>query len=278
MSPRLLLPLLLACLGLLPAARAFPPAPHHTIYGTVRDPYGRPLTSGEGTIFLNGETAPIAQVPSDPSIAAGVNYTIHVPMDAGTISKLYTVNAMRPLLPFTIKVQIGSTSYVPIQIVGKTWAMGKPGDSTRLDLTLGVDSNDDELPDAWQQALVDADTTGRLKSINDVKPGDDLSGNGLTNLEKFLLGVNALDKLDGVKLDVVNVSGGIVQLRFMAVIGRTYRIRSSTNSTTWIDQAFSADPSGVSPTSIFTAPAMGPVNVYVAWPSATHGYFQLFAQ
>ena len=277
MITRFFLSLLFCCLAL-PAAWAFPPAPYHTIFGTVRDEFGRPLNNGEGTIILNGATAEIVRAPSDPSIALGVNYTLHVPMDAGTSAQLYAVTAMRPLLPFTIKVVIGGVNYVPIQIAGKTWNMGKPSERTRLDLTLGVDSNNDGLPDAWQQAVIDADTTGKLKSINDVRPGDDLSGNGLTNLQKFLTGVNALDKLDGVKLEVIDVSNGIARLRFMGITGRTYTIRSSLDTKTWTDQAFSTEPSAANPSTIYRPEAVQPVDVYVAWPSTSHGYFQLFAQ
>ena len=259
-------------------AEAFPPAPFHTFYGVVRDELGRPLNSEEGVIQLIGSSAEIARTISDTTAGLGLNYTLHVPMDAGTVAQLYQVSAMRPLLPFTIKVVIRGVSYVPIQIVGKTWSMGNPSEKTRLDLTLGVDSNNDGLPDAWQQAVVDADTTGRLKSINDVKPGDDLSGNGLTNLQKFLAGVNALDKFDGVKLDVVGVAGGLVRLRFLGITGRTYTIRSSLNSTTWTDQVFSSDPTGANPVTTYRANTVQTMDVYVTWPSATHGYFQLFAR
>ena len=244
----------------------------------MRDEFGRPLNGGEGTIILSGDTAEIVRGPSDPSIALGINYTLHVPMDSGTSAQLYTVSAMRPLLPFTIKVVIAGVNYVPIQIVGKTWSMGKPSEKTRLDLTLGVDSNNDGLPDAWQQAVVDADTTGRLSNINDVKPGDDLSGNGLTNLQKFLAGVNALDRFDGVKLDVVDVSGGLVRLRFLGITGRTYTIRSSLDSKTWTDQPFTTDPIGANPAKAYRPETVDPVDVFVTWPSATHRYFQLFAQ
>ena len=125
---------------------------------------------------------------------------------------------------------------------------------------------------------MDADTTGRLHSINDVKPNADLSGNGLTNLQKFLAGVNALDRLDGVKLEVVSLEAGFVRLRFMAVAGRTYTIRSSADSRTWGAQTFSTDPTGANPALSYRTDAVQMVDALVAWPSTAHGYFQLFAQ
>ena len=80
MNTRSLLALLFCCVAVSPAL-AFPPAPHHTIYGMVRDELGRPLNNGEGTIILNGATAEIVRSKSDPSLGLGVNYSLAVPMD-----------------------------------------------------------------------------------------------------------------------------------------------------------------------------------------------------
>ncbi len=277
MSARPFLILLLCCLAS-PAAWAFPPAPHCTIYGTVRDQNGRPLGAGEGNITLSGASGAIAQGLTDPSFGVGINYTLRIPMDAGTAGQLYEVNAMRPLLPFTVDVVIGGVHYVPIQMNGKTWGMGNPGQWIRLDLTLGVDANNDGLPDAWQQAVVNSDKTGKITNINQVGPNVDLSGNGLTNMQKFLLGVSALDTLDGVKIDVVGIANGVVHLRMLAVTGRTYTLKSSADSVHWSPQDFSSDPTGANPASSLVASAVGAVDVYVTWASAEHGYFQLFAQ
>ena len=90
MSRRLLLLLLLGWVVATPA-RAFPPAPHHVIYGMVRDQFGRPLNPGEGTIILSGATGEIVRAPSDPDIALGANYSLSIPMDSGTNAQLYEI-------------------------------------------------------------------------------------------------------------------------------------------------------------------------------------------
>ena len=109
----------------------------------------------------------------------GVNYRVNLPMDGNTTGQLYQVSALRPTLPFSIKVQIRGVAYVPIQMAGRVWTTPKAGEIHRLDLTLGVDSDGDGLPDAWEQALIDNDRSGRLRTLADVKPGDDLDGDGL---------------------------------------------------------------------------------------------------
>ena len=102
---------------------------------------------------------------------------------------------------------MGGRSYVPFQITRLPPTVGLPGTRTRLDLTLGLDSDNDGLPDAWEQLLIDNDRSGRLRTLADVKPGDDVDGDGLTNYQEYLLGTYALDPLDGLALTVVLLFG-----------------------------------------------------------------------
>jgi hypothetical protein len=229
-------------------------------------------------MILSGTAGAIVQAPTDSTLGVGINYQLHIPMDAGTTAQLYQVTAMRPLLPFTINVTIGGVNYVPIQMTGKLWGMGNSGQSIRLDLILGVDGNNDGLPDSWQQAIVNGDKTGTITSISQIGPNV-LAANGLTNMQNFLLGLSALDSFNGVRLDVVGVAGGVVHLQFQGVTGRTYTINSSTDSVTWTAQAFSvSDPTVANPSGSFIATTVGVVDAYVDWTSPAQGYFQLFAQ
>lgn len=278
MKPYRLLTLFAAWSLTTPMAFAFPPAPHHTFYGVVRNDHGTPLGAGAGTIILSTETAEIARVPVDPSIGAGINYTLHVAMDAGTLAQLYTPTAMRPTMPFTIRVEMGATSYVPLEIDGKAWTIGQPGERTRLDLTLGVDSDRDGIPDAWERDIIDGDPNDGYKTLADVRPGDDADNDGLTNLQEYLAGTYALDELDGVAIEVVNVAGGIAQLRFLAVTGRTYRLRSSIDNKTWRDQVFSVKSTGEDAIGRYRAIDVRTLNVYVPWANSRGGFFQLFAE
>lgn len=278
MKPRSLLTLFAAWSLATPMAFAFPPAPHHTFYGVVRNDHGTPLGAGAGTIILSSDSTEIARVPVDPSIGPGINYTLHVSMDAGTLAQLYTPTAMRPTMPFTIRVEMGATSYVPLEIDGKAWTIGQPGERTRLDLTLGVDSDRDGIPDAWERDIIDSDPNDGYKTLADVKPGDDADNDGLTNLQEYLAGTYALDELDGVAVEVVNVTGGIAQLRFLAVTGRTYRLRSSTDNKTWRDQVFSVKSTGEDPIGRYRAIDVRTLNVYVPWANSRGGFFQLFAE
>ncbi len=234
-----------ACCGLTAVAWAFPPAPYHHLHGVVRDEQGRPLSTGEGTIHLLGQDSrQIVYAPTDAGVAPGENYRLPVPLDSAADARFYQVNALRPALPFTIRVVIDGVVYVPLEMTGTSWAMGRAAQDTRLDLTLGVDTDGDGLPDAWEQRLIDTDASGRLQSLADVKPEDDLDGDGLSNREEYLIGTYALDRRDTLELEVAAVHEGAVELRFTAITGRGYYLKASSDGTLWTRVPFALQPGG----------------------------------
>ncbi|MFZ4764992.1 MAG: hypothetical protein ACOYMN_08555 [Roseimicrobium sp.] len=258
-------------------ALAFPPAPSHEIYGIVRDENGRPLDRAEGTVILSGATAEITRGASDPSLGSGTNYRLQVPMDANILSGLYQVTALRPALPFTVRVVIRNVSYVPIQMSAGAWSMHAAGARTRLDLTLGVDSDGDGIPDAWEQTLIDSDYSGKLRGLGDVRPGDDLDGDGLSNLNEYLIGTYAMDSTDGLVLEIVSVANGQAHLRFTAVNGRTYSIKSSIDLKTWSPASYATSATGAAVPRV-RASETTVLDAYVPIGAANSMQFRLYVE
>lgn len=215
---------------------AFPPAPHHLIYGLVRDEYGNPLTTVETEVIL--ETASGVQIKTSliPGLEPGVNYRLRVPMDSGITSDLYKATAMRPTVPFRIRVRIGRTVYLPIEMTGDYSKLGQPAQQTRLNLTLGEDSDGDGIPDAWERALLAQ--AGAGKGLSDIRPGDDTDHDGLSNLQEYLAGTYAFDNKDGFALKAVRVNGALPVLEFIAIRGRTYEIFGSSDLQDWTPVEF----------------------------------------
>jgi len=226
------------------SARAFPPAPHHTLFGVLKNQLGTPLATGDATIILSGPAGEVIRGPVDASIAPGINYKLEVPEDSNRTAQLYTPTAMLPTSPFTIRVVINTVSHVPIQMQGQIRTLGEAAGSTRLDLTLGVDSDGDGLPDAWEQDMIDFDPADGLNSLADVKPGDDSDSDGMKNLSEYIAGTYAFDRLDALNLEVKSVAGELAKLEFVTVTGRTYHLTSSTDGVTWKKQSFSLKDSG----------------------------------
>lgn len=234
-----LVPLLLA-----PAAFAFPPAPPHTLYGVVRNEMGEPIWSTNAVVVLETITAVQIKTAVAPLLAPGINYRLRVPMDAGLTPDNYRPTALRPTVSFRMKVRVGGVTYLPIETSANYANLGKPAQSTRLDLTLGEDSDGDGLPDAWERAL--NDMLGAGLALSDIQPGADADGDGISNLQEYLAGTYAFDPQDGFRLDIVGVEEGRPVLEFLAIRGHGYALHGSADLLAWEPLLFQV--TGGSPT------------------------------
>jgi hypothetical protein len=223
------------------SVRAFPPAPHHTLFGMVRNEWGTPINVAGATVVIQtGNGLGVTAVIS-PSSEPGVNYRLVIPMDAGTTLDLYQSTALRRGQPFQLRVQIGNLTYLPLEMVTSTPQLGPSAGSTRLDLTLGEDSDHDGLPDAWEQAIISV-LGGTLASIT---PEGDADGDGISNLNEYLAGTFAFDPHDGFRLSIARVDGEGTTLEFLGIRGRTYSIQASFDLKQWTPVNFSVVSGGV---------------------------------
>jgi hypothetical protein len=208
---------------------AFPPAPDHQIYGMVRDSMGEPIMSGNAVVILETDGGVRIQTPVVPDLDAGINYRLSVPMDAGLTSDNYKPTALRPLVPFRMKVIIGTTTNLPMELKGSYTNLGKPAESTRLDITLGEDTDGDGLPDAWERMLIEMLGGSGLLTLADIKPNEDADGDGMLNLDEYLAGTYAFDASDCLKLEIAGMREGRPLLDFLVIRGRSYTIWGCTN-------------------------------------------------
>lgn len=209
------------------AAFAYPPAPDHTFHGLVRNEWGAPIDVSGARVFIQSTNGVGANAVIAASTQPGINYRLIVPMDSARSPKIEppSASSLRQNQGFQLKVVIGTTIYLPIEMVFSR-PLGEPAGNTRLDLTLGVDSDGDGLPDAWEIA----------NGLNPNNPNDangDADGDGLSNRDEYLAGTFAFDANDGFQLTLFAVNNGISTLQFLAVRGRTYLIQASPNLSTW---------------------------------------------
>jgi hypothetical protein len=215
---------------------AYPPSPHHTIYGTVRDEWGNPLVVTNAEVLLETLTGVQLKTMVVPRLKPNSNYRLQVPMDAGLTADAYKPTALRPTVAFRLKVRIGSITYLPIELAGNYSSLGKPAQSTRVDLTLGEDLDGDGLPDAWERMLLAA--LGADLTIQDIHPNDDADNDGLSNLQEYLAGTYAFDPQDGFSLAIVDAVNGNPVLEFLAIRGRSYALEASQDLQTWVPARF----------------------------------------
>ncbi len=218
---------------------AFPPAPHHLVYGQVRDEFGNPFHVTGATVLLDVEGGSTVSTTVVPGQAPGVNYQLTVPVDTGATAALYKPTALRPTVPFRMRVRVGTMTYLPLEMTGAAALLTQPAETTRVDLTLGVDSDNDGLPDSWEQALIQAlEGDGVTRTLADIKPEDDADGDGLTNREEYLAGTYAFDPKNGFALEILEVTDGRPLLEFTAVRGRSYTLYGSPDMKDWSRYTF----------------------------------------
>jgi hypothetical protein len=237
--------------------RAYPPAPFHLFYGMLRDEYGTPLNFVGAEVFLETSTGVKISTKVIPGIENSANYWLEVPMDAALSGPAYQPTALRPTAPFRIKVRVGGTTYLPMEMVGDFASLGQPGKRTRLNLTLGEDSDGDGLPDAWER-LFNPD-------ISKVLPGGS-AGNGMTYLNSYYAGVYAVDPTNGFTLNIVRMNQGAPVLEFLAVSGRNYTVEGSLDLKTWETQSFRIPDEGTNAAvhASFLATTVLPMQIEVA--------------
>lgn len=237
------LALMLACLVLGWPAMGFPPAPHQVVYGLVRDELGSPLNVSRATVLLEANGAILASSTIAAGSEPGVNYRLLIPIDSGLTADLYKPSALVPTVPFRIRVRIGNVTYLPIEMSGASALVAQPGRSARVDLTLGVDSDGDGLPDAWERALARAMGNPAL-GLSDLRPDEDSDGDGLTNLQEYLAGTYAFDPADGFSLTLTSIDDGKPRVEFTAIRGRSYSVEGSTDMKVWTPVSFVLSTAG----------------------------------
>ncbi len=251
-----------------PQLLAYPPAPHHVIYGLVRDDFGTALMSPQAQVVLEAPSGVQIAATLKPGSAPGVNYELQVPMDAGLTADPYEPNALVAAAPFKIYVVVGQVTNLPIQMAGNYSLLGQPGQQTRIDLTVGVDSNGDGIPDAWEMAYLSA--IGSNLSLAQVNAGSVLGPDGLTILQEYLAGYYPFDPADTFLLKLISINSDSPLLQFTAITGRTYTVLGSNDLYNWTPLSFVIPSEGPSapPHSAFVASSVATVQVQALQPAS----------
>jgi hypothetical protein len=268
------------------SAAAFPPAPYYTLYGTVRDDQGQTLrVEGAVIVFYKSGAEKLRQNLIETADGSR-NYELRLRMDmqrAGTVA--YTDIANGPGNPFSLSIILHNVAYQPIE-VSQPRVIGNGGDRVRLDLTLGIDSDNDGLPDAWEQAQLFAAGFNAGPNGWDLSKLDrdgDFDHDGLSNLFEYIAGTSAPDPTDTLELRMVNRGTSNVHLQFFAIIGKTYSLETSTDLKTWVSiPLYLANPEAPPPepgdpdAEDAPPPYLPPVAV-TAWQSTATGVTSIFA-
>lgn len=261
---------------------AFPPAPFHTIYGDVRDDQGVLIpATGAAVVMSQGGVQRMREQLAAVS-GADFNYELRMRMDMGrSLTATYSSLVVSTASAYTLAVDIGGVLYHPLELTAAPPTVGAPAARVRLNLTLGVDSDGDGLPDAWEESqLYHAGylpgETGWDLSLLD-RQGD-FDKDGLSNGTEYIAGTYAGDATSTINLVIKEKVGENVRLETYAIFGKSYTIESSVDLKTWVSTSFSlTDPAGEAPAEFqpsHLSPGTGITSLY-AKGTATTTYYRL---
>ncbi len=223
-------------LGLPGTAWAFPPAPTFTINGIVRDSFGWALKAGDlGTVVFKRDGLVIAEAPVDDLGRAGENFRTQLAMDTNQ-AQPYNDRSQSPGVQFTIEVRFPTQTLLVTSINSSQRTVGQPGGSVFIDFTIGVDSDGDGIPDAWEYWQLSELGIGfgdPRWSLTTLGTGD-FDGDGLSDRNEYLAGTFAFLADDKLSLAIEGFeTDGSARLRTVLVVDKSYRVEVSTDLINW---------------------------------------------
>jgi hypothetical protein len=100
-----------------------------------------------------------------------------------------------------------------------------------------ADTDRDGLPDDWELAH-------GLNPGNAMDAALDSDGDGLSNMQEYIAGTNPSDRQSVLRLNVVHDAGNHVTVSWTGILGRKYRVQSSTDMVQWEDLTLVLSGSG----------------------------------
>jgi hypothetical protein len=254
---------------------AFPPAPHYTLYGMVRDQVGQSITAEGATLVLLKDGQEISRTSIDSSRRLDQNYELTVSLDharAGTLA--YKTGVLTPQSQFSLVVEMDGAQFYPIEVNG-TLTAGKGGERVHLDLNLGEDLDGDGLPDIWEQwqlylAGYFPDENGNWP-IHLINKNGDFDGDGFSNWLEYLAGTYATDGSETFALTIKARQAAFTRLEFYGITGKTYTIERSSDLKTWSRVSFSVGANTSTREDLHAAIDVGIVSAFVTPNTATAG-------
>ncbi len=268
----------------LTVVHAFPPAPYFTVYGDARDQYGILIPAGSASVVLYADNKETAREALTNTPGEDFNYQIRVRIDMQREnSTTYSSQALNTGKIFTMGIESGGKIFYPLEMATPP-AIGSPSARRRLNLTLGVDSDGDGLPDAWEEAqlyhggYLPGEDGWDLSLID--KNGD-LDKDGVSNYTEYVAGTYATDSSSVLSLSIKEKLATSARLEFYAFYGRSYTLESTTDLKTWTAVPFSltdpAAPNAAAAQSSLTSTVTAVISIY-ADASAQSTYYRLTAR
>lgn len=246
-------------------AQAFPPAPDGIIYGLVKDQYGTPLVDPNDKVILQTPGGVQLVTPIQAGLAVGVNYALHVAMDAGVQPTPDLPNALTTGSSYKLYVVVGSTTNLPLEMEGTPPSLGKPAQMTLQNLTVGGDVNGDGIPDAWE--LLFLQEIGVNIALANLNTNVDYAHDGRTLWQEYLLGNYPYNPTNQFAVNLVSQNSGSAVLAFTTMTARTYSAFGSPDLSHWTQVAFTIPAAGPTVLNSYYSQKIQPLQIQTVQPT-----------
>ncbi|MBN2562794.1 MAG: hypothetical protein JXQ75_17865 [Phycisphaerae bacterium] len=200
-------------------------------YGQAKNDYGWPYMKN-ADVELRVGTNVYARHTITGSLKPGVNFALYVQLDDGSESNKYAFHSLRTGDAFDIVVIDGEGERT---ILEASWLppVGMPGEVILINVTSGVDTDGDGIPDTWEQELIDWGTNPGITSLVQVVGSDDYDGDGQPNIDEYGAGTFAFLYYDYFFAEYMEqTANNWLMLEFLSVPGKIYQVYCTT-SLTW---------------------------------------------
>lgn len=259
---------------------ASPPAPFYTLHGIVRDQVGQTITAeGAEVVLLKGgvelSRTPVTPITSDQFDQSFV-FNISIDLNrSGTTT--YSDKVFVPSGLYSLVVSMNGNLLYPIEVSGSL-KIGKPGEITQLDLTLGEDKDKDGLPDTWEgwqlyKAGYYPNASGGW-DLTLIDRDSDFDGDGQSNLLEYIAGTFAGDSAEFSVLTIKEELPESMRFEFYGVTGKVYTIESTLDMKTWTRVPFAVGAPGIG-NNAYQASNVGIVSVFTAPRSSASEFYRL---
>jgi hypothetical protein len=161
-----------------------------------------------------------------PARGRDYNFLVRIPYDSGTSTNTYTSDAILPGELVNVKIVALDTGSV---LVNTNFVVAfPPGSVLNINLTAGIDSVGDGLPDELRRWIwLNTGAFGAFDPRN-IRAQDDSDFDGVSNLDEYRAGTDPANPDDFLNLQVTDSGVPFVgKLTFYSVPGKTYQIQST---------------------------------------------------
>lgn len=163
------------------------------------------------------------------------NYSVILRLDMES-DDTYRNDVLSPNLPITMYVEANGERSYPIESNAGLDVSSTAGDLIRIDLTLGVDSDGDSIPDGWEWTQLSKAGYGPNDpqfNLATIDQSTDSDNDGTSDFDEYLAGTQAFIDSTLIALSLTFVHDDLLEFDLLVREGKRYIVQASNDLINW---------------------------------------------